>query len=68
MKHFGSKVLRTFLFAIALALLTTAKVVDVQPAEMKVLKGTASSNDIALIQTKNGNGIEGFPRIVSHAF
>ena len=64
MKHFGSKVLRTFLFAIALVLLTTAaaeNVGDIQPAEMKVLKGTASSDDIALIQTKNGSGIEFSP-------
>ena len=65
MKHFGSKVSSTFLFIIALVLLTTTtaaeNVGDIQPAEMKVLKGTASSDDIALIQTKNGSGIEFSP-------
>lgn len=61
MKYFGSKALRAFLFAIALVLLTTAEAMDAQPVEMDLKKGTASSDDVALIQTKNGSGIDFLP-------
>lgn len=70
MKYIGSKALSALIFATALVLFTNAvhedrphyeKLGEVQPAEMKVLKGTASSDDIALIQTKNDSGIDFLP-------